>query len=135
MTRRGLIGGLTLSLLLPDPAAAQAQGAPPALPPGGGVPLPPPTGQAGAAAPARPRVVELRWDEIPPRRRLRLQERLAGPGNPPLAPDEARRIWDGMTPQQRRAATRRQPGEPRPARPRRSQNPAAPGGMPPSSVQ
>ncbi len=51
------------------------------------------------------------WDQIPPRRQRKLQQRLAGPGNPPLPADQARQMWDGMTPQQRRQAVKRKDGE------------------------
>lgn len=111
MNRRGLMGGLAL-LLLPGAAAAQMQAAP--------------MQPRGAAAP-RQRVADQSWDQIAPRKRRKIQERLAGAGNPPMPPDQARQMWDGMTPAQRRQATRRQPGEPRQARARRPQD----GSMPP----
>ena len=134
MQRRTLLGGLA-ALLLP-PAAAVAQPPPPgyappppagpsgAIPPGyAPVPMDPSQGRAGGAAGApRERVALLNWDQISPRRQRKLAQRLAGPNRPPLAPDQARAMWDGMTPQQRRQAARRQPWEPeRPGNPRRQQ--------------
>ncbi len=118
MNRRGFLGGMAV-LLLPGAAVAQAPapgyapppmgGQPPMMAPPGGPPPTAPQGRAGKAQ--RQPVGNMSWDEIPPKRRRKLQQRLAGPGNPPMPPDQARAMWDSMTPQQRRQAAKRQAGE------------------------
>jgi hypothetical protein len=126
MQRRGFLGGLG-ALLLPGSALAQMstdqmpQGQMPPgqmpqgqMPPGQIPPGQPPYGQAprgrqgGGMDQGQPRtpVVQMSWSEIAPGRRRKLQQRLAGPGNPALPPDQAQQMWDGMSPQQRRQRLR-----------------------------
>jgi hypothetical protein len=97
MKRRAALLGLATLLLAPAAACAQTGMPPPPEPPAGDRP--------------RRSTVEMSFDELPPGRRRRIQQRLAGEGNPPLPADEARRQWDGMTQRQRRLATRRPDGE------------------------
>jgi hypothetical protein len=118
MLRRALFGALAVQALVPV-ATALAQAEPP----------------PAQASPPRRRSHAMRWDEIPARKRRKIQQQLAGEGNAPLPPEEARRRWDGMSPQERRQATRRSQDRTRqaerqrpPREPRRGGDPMPPPG-------
>ncbi|HYZ32437.1 MAG TPA: hypothetical protein VE684_09170, partial [Crenalkalicoccus sp.] len=116
MQRRALLG-LSLAALLPAAAVAQTDAPPPDYPP---AQPPPPARQQRAKG---PKLTSLNYDEMTPRQRRKVAQRLAGPGNPPLPPEQARQAWDSMTPRQRRDAAhtgghrRAQTGAPPPAPP------------------
>lgn len=121
MHRRRAVLGLALSLL---PLPALAQPAPTAESPSA---PPPPAEPRRPRQPQRPPLAELDFDQMTPRQRRRVQERLAGEGRPPLSPEEARRMWNGMDQRQRRNAMRRQSAARGTGQPRRGQ------GQPPAS--
>lgn len=81
--RRSLLG---LLALLPAAAVAQTAAAP--------------------AQPQRRKLVEKKFDEMTPKQRRRVEQRLAGTGHQPLSADDARRRWDGMSTEQRQVAMR-----------------------------
>jgi hypothetical protein len=97
MQRRAALIGLATLLMAPAAACAQTG-------------MPEPAQSRPGDRPRRP-IVEMSFDELPPGRRRRVQQQLAGEGNPPLSPDDARRQWDGMTQGHRRLATRRPDAE------------------------
>ena len=95
MRRRALFAAL-LPLALPAAAVAQQPGYPPVdpntVPPG--------------QRPRRIGPADLTFDQMTPRQRQRVAMALAGPGNPPVPPDQAAAQWNSMAKPQKRQVLR-----------------------------
>ena len=99
MQRRAFLGLSLATAFLAASAAAQ--------PRDGGMVPPPPADQGPTRQPRqKPRLVDLDYDRMTARQKRKLQQRLAGEGNPPLPAEEARRVWAGMDRGQRRSMMR-----------------------------
>jgi len=96
MRRRALFAAL-LPMLAPAMLAAPAAAQPIA---------PPPLPDGAPARPRRPGPAELTYDQLTRRQRQRVAQALAGAGNPPVPPDQAKAQWDGMQPNQKRQVLR-----------------------------